>query len=324
MIKYLRKYIDIFPNSNRLTVFCAILAVFTLMADNSFVFAQKTQENYVKYIKKYKKIAVEHRKKYGIPASITIAQGLLESQAGQSRLATEGNNHFGIKCGSGWNGKTIRHDDDRRQECFRKYKNAEQSYEDHARFLKRKRYEPLFKHKVTDYKSWARTLRKCGYATDPKYPDKLIDLIERYELYRYDKGKVDDEPEEEFNVDKELQLLEGSVVAHAVHQRGNLFFVRTRQGDTYKSIAEEFDIKEKKLKSFNDIKDDESLKAGSVVYLQEKNKKYDGDEESYTVKDGETLYSISQELGIRLKELCKMNKLKEHSEIKKGATLRIR
>lgn len=142
---------------------------------------------YLEYIDKYKSIAIEHQKKYGIPASITLAQGLLESNAGNSRLASKANNHFGIKCGNDWRGRKIRHNDDKKRECFRRYKRAKDSYEDHAKFLMRKRYAPLFKLDITDYKGWARTLKSCGYATDPKYPEKLINIIEKYKLYKYDK-----------------------------------------------------------------------------------------------------------------------------------------
>ncbi|MDD6027164.1 MAG: glucosaminidase domain-containing protein, partial [bacterium] len=149
---------------------------------------QRLSARYLNYIDEYKDIAIEQQRRHGIPASITLAQGLLESQAGQSRLATAGNNHFGIKC-TGWAGDTIRHDDDELQECFRSYASAAESYNDHSLFLKRKRYEPLYALAITDYKGWAQTLKKCGYATDPKYPEKLINIIETYELFQYDDSR---------------------------------------------------------------------------------------------------------------------------------------
>ena len=138
------------------------------------------------YIAFFKAVAIHEMKLYGIPASITLAQGILESGSGKGRLARQANNHFGIKCHD-WTGPRIYHDDDRAQECFRKYNDPSQSYRDHSLFLaKRKRYADLFKHKITDYKAWARGLKRAGYATDPQYPKKLISLIERYKLYRYD------------------------------------------------------------------------------------------------------------------------------------------
>jgi hypothetical protein len=145
------------------------------------------------YISKYSSIAVDEMEKYGIPASITLAQGILESGNGESRLATEGNNHFGIKCHSNWSGKTIIEDDDEKGECFRKYDKVTDSYRDHSLFLtERGRYSFLFEYKKSDYKKWAKGLKKAGYATNPNYPTLLIDLIERYELYTYDKGEQSD------------------------------------------------------------------------------------------------------------------------------------
>lgn len=148
--------------------------------------AQTLNATYEAYIEKYHKEAQAQQKKYGIPASITLAQGLLESGAGKSELATRANNHFGVKCPGGWTGDTYRYDDDRKDECFRRYKHAEESYEDHSLFLQKERYKPLFELEVTDYKGWARTLRQCGYATDPGYAGKLIKIIEDYNLTRFD------------------------------------------------------------------------------------------------------------------------------------------
>jgi len=144
---------------------------------------QSLDSDYLAYIEQYKAIAMEQEKEYGIPAAITLAQGLLEASAGKSELATEANNHFGIKCTSDWRWETYHHDDDEKAECFRKYYHAEDSFIDHSLFLKnRKRYASLFELDATDYMAWAKGLSQCGYATDPKYPQKLIDLIERYQL----------------------------------------------------------------------------------------------------------------------------------------------
>ena len=157
-----------------------IISVFTLSAQN------KTE----RYIQQYTKIAVEEMNRYNIPASITLAQGILESGNGESRLAVDGKNHFGIKCHNNWNGKTIIEDDDEKGECFRKYSKVAESYRDHSLFLtERGRYSFLFEYRKTDYKKWAKGLKKAGYATNPKYPKLLIDLIERYSLYNYDKDE---------------------------------------------------------------------------------------------------------------------------------------
>ena len=168
--------------------FCTLLCFFV---GCTFIFAQsqRLSDKYINYIKKYHPLAQQQQKMHGIPASITLAQGLLESQCGESRLAKVGNNHFGIKC-NGWTGDTILKDDDKINDCFRRYSRAEDSFSDHSAFLKRKRYAPLFNLKKDDYAAWARTLKKCGYATDPAYPDKLIRLIETYQLYKYDKNET--------------------------------------------------------------------------------------------------------------------------------------
>lgn len=314
-LKYLRKYIDIFSINNQERVFNVFLMVLLFCAINMSVEAQNRSQTYENYIKKYKDIAIKQQKKHGIPASITLAQGLLESAAGQSRLAQEANNHFGIKCGNEWGGKTIKHKAEKGKECFRKYKKVEDSFDDHSKFLKRKRYESLFKLKSTDYKNWAKGLRKCGYATDPKYPEKLISLIERYELYRYDSDKGKHK-----NYDRE----EGDVKSHMVYRQEKLLYIKAYDGDTYAMLAKKYGIKKKDLLSYNDVKEEHPLQSGAIVYLQEKNKKYSGESKEYMVQRGETLYSISQKLGIKLKQLCKMNKKKDDDIIKPGETLKIK
>jgi flagellum-specific peptidoglycan hydrolase FlgJ len=152
-------------------------------------FGQSINTQYEEYIAKYLAIAKKEMKLHGIPASITLAQGLLESGAGQSKLAKKANNHFGIKCHNDWKGRKFRHDDDKRKECFRKYGNAKHSFKDHSLFLTSKsRYAFLFDLKTIDYKGWAKGLKQAGYATDPNYPAKLIKIIEDYKLYKYDKN----------------------------------------------------------------------------------------------------------------------------------------
>ncbi|MGL4806748.1 MAG: glucosaminidase domain-containing protein [Bacteroidales bacterium] len=254
--------------------------------------AQQRNKNYIKYIEVYKEIAIEHSKKYSIPASITLAQGLLESGAGQSRLAREGNNHFGIKCHE-WTGRRIYHDDDAKNECFRRYRHAEESYEDHAKFLtNRSRYSFLFGYETTDYKSWAKGLSKAGYATDRTYPTKLIKIIEDYNLYEYDliaRGK---------NIYK---------FNHETFTNQGLLYVEAFPLETIEIIAKEFHMSAKKIRSYNDIPKNYQPQSGEPIYLQKKRSKaklYT----THTVQGGESMHTISQKYGIKLKYLYKLNK----------------
>jgi LysM repeat protein len=323
----LRKYIQYFSFHNNKCRFSLFLALF--MAFSTYAQKQQTAA-FLNYIDQFKAIAIAQQQEYGIPASITLAQGLLESQAGSSPLATEGNNHFGIKCHKEWTGDVIYHDDDAMQECFRKYDNPAQSYEDHAKFLKRKRYAPLYSLNVTDYKSWAQTLKSCGYATDPSYPDKLIDIIERYELYRFDSNqpivaeKQSVTGDESLEHEEESPILDETSMIHIVRQKWGLRYIVTHDGDTFDKICDEFGLKKEKLFEFNDLGDKPSIKSGSVLYLQEKEKCAAIGNDSYTVKMGDTLRSISQEYGIRLKNLCKLNSIAENHKIKVGQTLLLR
>lgn len=191
------------------------------------------------YIEKFGPIARKEMKTYGIPASITLAQGILESGMGYGRLATEANNHFGIKCHSGWTGKKIYQDDDRKGECFRVYKNPETSYRDHSLFLKnRSRYAFLFDIRTSHYKGWAKGLKKAGYATDPKYPDKLISLIERFDLTRFDDKKM-----KSYAVVKESSKPKSTQI-HVVSK-----------GDTLYSVSKKYNISLEHLVQVNKIKD---------------------------------------------------------------------
>lgn len=329
-IQYLCKYIHNFWNCKLITLILCI-AGFTSAA-------QAQSAAYLEYIEKYRNIAILHQQQYGIPASITLAQGLLESRAGRSRLATKGNNHFGIKChGRAWNGGEIYADDDKRNECFRSYNSADESFEDHARFLKQKRYAPLFALDVTDYKGWARTLRKCGYATDKRYADKLIDIIESYELYRYDTGQpimaqpkhLDGDESLQHSIDSEI--FEEITAAHDIVKRNGLYCVIAKEGDTYSKIADEFSMRARRLTSFNDIswrERNNEIAAGSIIYLEEKNDAAQSTAPStYVTRTGDTSYKIAQQFGIKLKLLCKMNRLStsnSHRSLKPGIKLRLR
>ena len=259
--------------------------------------AQTRNKQYENYIKKYRELAVEEMKKYHIPASITLAQGLLESGAGQSTLARKSNNHFGIKCGSDWRGKTVSHDDDARGECFRAYKHPKESYEDHSKFLAgRSRYASLFKLKITDYKGWARGLKKAGYATNPRYADQLIGIIELYELHKYDEKNY-------------LKWIKKNPHPHQTYIANDLLYIVVRTGDSWKSISKEFDISQKKLRKYNDLYKGYALQVGDILYLEKKNKKADKEHIVHVLRAGESMYSVSQKYGIRLKNLYKMNEM---------------
>ena len=275
--------------------------------------AQPRNKQYESYIKKYRELAVEEMKKYHIPASITLAQGLLESGAGKSELARKSNNHFGIKCGGDWRGKTVSHDDDARGECFRAYKHPKDSYEDHSKFLVgRPRYASLFKLKITDYKGWARGLKKAGYATNPRYADQLIGIIELYELYKYDEKNY-------------LKWLKKNPNPHQTYIANGLLYIVVRAGDSWKSISQEFDISQKKLRKYNDLYKGYALQVGDILYLEQKNKRADEDHIVHVLRAGESMYSIAQKYGIRLKNLYKLNKMHEDDPTPEvGTILRLR
>ena len=274
---------------------------------------QVRNKQYEAYIKKYRDIAVEEMRKYHIPASITLAQGLLESGAGQSTLARKSNNHFGIKCGSDWDGKSVRYDDDARNECFRAYKHPKQSYEDHSKFLaSRSRYAFLFKLKITDYKGGAKGLKKAGYATDRRYAQRLIDIIELYDLHQYDTKKG-------------LKWMKDNPNPHQPYIANGLVYIVVRPGDTWKSISKEFDVSRKKLRKYNDLYKGYVLQPGDILYLEKKNRKADKEHVVHVLRAGESMYSISQKYGIRLKNLYKRNKMEPDSPAPEvGTILRLR
>lgn len=277
----------------------ASILLFFLFSCLSFgIYAQNRNAKFNAYIREYDAMAVEQMRKYKIPASITLAQGLLESGAGQSSLARKSNNHFGIKCGSSWRGKTVRHTDDAPNECFRVYSNAKDSYEDHSLFLKNgARYAFLFQLSITDYKGWARGLKKAGYATDPSYANRLISIIEDYELYKYDrKGKV-----------KPSGAKKNIVLPHQVYLSNDLAYVVARNGDTFKSLAKEVGVSARKLIKYNDLHKAYTLVQGDIVYLCKKNTKANKKYTVHVVRDGDSMHSISQMYGIRLKNLYLLN-----------------
>ena len=279
---------------------------------------------YQTYINQYKDLAIEQMLRYHIPASITLAQGLFESAAGRSDLVRQGNNHFGIKCHN-WTGPTQYHDDDAKGECFRVYQDARESYEDHSKFLARQpRYAQLFSLGQQDYKGWARGLKACGYATNPQYASKLIQLIELYKLQDYDKAKRYDRFMAEHSGTDQPVNAQG--LLHAIHRFNDNYYLIAREGDTFKSLGKEVGISWRKLARYNERDKHTVLRKGDIVYLKKKRKKAPKQykRRPHVIKPGESMYLVAQRYGIRLKSLYKMNHLDPEVPVSIGTKLRIR
>ncbi len=308
------------------------------------------------YIGQFATLAVEEMYRSGVPASITLAQGLLESRYGLSELAVEGNNHFGIKCHNNWKGGKMYHDDDRKGECFRKYPSPEQSYRDHSDFLRyRDRYKFLFDYQITDYKAWAHGLKKAGYATDPSYPSKLIKLIEDYKLYEYDtkpasfaksdrktrksdrksdRQKSQDIPGHLPKSPNEIEQVEALTheqrqdfhfsISREVLTRNGVPFVKSSEGETYADIAAANNLFLREILKFNDLDKDTVLKPGTEVYLKPKKKQAVKGLEKHVVESGETMRSVSQRYGIKLKNLYKMNGMAGFDVPREGDIIKLR
>lgn len=282
------------------------------------VHSQKRYKVYEDYIDKYSTIAVNNMQKHGIPASITLAQGLLESGAGQSDLTKRSNNHFGIKCHRNWNGSRVYAKDDSPNDCFRKYRRAEESFEDHSQFLVQgARYRPLFRLSPTDYKGWARGLQKSGYATDRAYANKLIKLIEDYQLYRFDTGKYrKSSRREEEDVSQSWK--------HQPYKTHGLVYVIAVNGDTYEGIAKEFGFKAKSLLKYNEVPKGFPLNEGDIVYFEKKKSRADKPYYEHVVQIGESMHSISQRYGMKVKNLYKMNRKDYEYVPEEGDVLKLR
>ncbi|MCK4662786.1 MAG: glucosaminidase domain-containing protein [Bacteroidales bacterium] len=285
------------------------------------------------YAKKFSELAIKEMKRSGVPASITLAQGILESDCGNSRLARKANNHFGIKCHSNWKGRKIIHDDDKKNECFRKYKSVYDSYRDHSDFLKYgQRYQFLFKLKTTDYKGWAKGLKKAGYATEKKYANLLISIIESNKLYIYDSTKKikksrQKKDKKKKQKDKQLADIDDYTIdpfKAEVQQKNDIDYIIIKKGDTFYGISKKFDLMLWQLYKYNDLKEGAILNEGQILYLQPKRKKAELPNKYHFVEKGETMYSISQLYGIKLKSLYKKNLMKQGSEPKEGNELWLR
>ncbi len=295
-----------------------ISLLFVFFASN--VFSQRQNQSYLDYIEKYKSLAIKEQYRHGIPASITMAQAIIESNAGQSMLAVKGKNHFGIKCGNNWTGKTIHKDDDNIKDCFRSYSEVIDSYEDHSLFLKRDRYSSLYAIPIKDYKAWANELKRLGYATDPNYANKLIKIIEDYQLdnlvysnYSSDTQTADNtyNNHNTSNIAEEYSSYSTDVndLLVATTNNGKKCY-KLKKDATIQRIANSLNKTNiKTLLYYNDMYKDDVLKAGTFVYTSKKRNKADGRYRSYSVKDGDSMHSISQHFGITLKALYKLNNM---------------
>lgn len=292
-----------------------------LLTATLFGYAQSALYN--RYVEQYCDMAVDQMHRYGIPASITLAQGLLESAAGTSRLAREANNHFGIKVGGTWTGPYMVMADDRPDDKFRVYRSAKESYEDHSKFLRNgRRYAFLFSYSLTDYRSWAYGLKKAGYATSPTYAQSLITLIENNNLSRFDKASRHSARHEKKEENKLQQLSQ----THQVRRCNGQYYIIALSGDTYASLAKEFKLRESKLRKYNDVDETYKLRKGDVVYLGKKRKKADSSMKRryHVMEQGESLYSIAQRYGIRLSSLCRMNPISGDYHFRVGDEIKIK
>ena len=299
-------------------------AILTLASSSPTKAQEKALNDSEKYVMQYSVIAVEQMERHGIPASITLAQGLLESGAGKSKLATEANNHFGIKADSRWSGSTYSHLDNGNWHKFRVYKSAEKSYEDHSLFLVgNSRYSSLFKLDRTDYKGWAKGLKNAYYAEDREYDKKLIGIIERYGLHKYDNYTVADARKNRQKADnKEKRVTD---TPKEILMANGLPYVIANAGDTYETLSAQTGISKRRIRKYNELYKEYSFKEGDIVYLKSKNNKAVKGYDFHTTKNGESLYSISQMYGIKLKAIYKMNpQYISYTTLKVGDVVRLR
>ncbi len=300
---------------------------YSLMSFSLMVSAQNSISK-IEYVETYKVIAISEMHRVGIPASITLAQGILESSYGKSRLATEGNNHFGIKCHKSWNGQVMFYDDDEKDECFRVYENAQNSYQDHSEFLiSRERYSFLFELNKRNYKAWAKGLKKAGYATAKDYASRLIELIERYELDQYDSWKPGQlaklESEENNKQEESIDSNDSSVeIVNVLRHSNNIKYVVAKENETIEILAKRIGIWEWELERYNEIESNYVFSLEEVVFIQPKKRR--AKVKTYMVKEGDTLFSISQKFGINQKHIFLRNNLRNELEIRPGVELVLR
>jgi LysM repeat protein len=314
-----------------LNLFNRTLPALLLLSLSGPLYAQQSSYDITvnRYIAQFKWIAVREMQQYGIPASITLAQGIIESNAGQSDLAVKANNHFGIKCQKEWTGPTFHKDDDKPNECFRKYDDPLDSYRDHSLFLTtRDRYKSLFSLPHDDYRAWARGLKTAGYATNPAYADLLIKTIERFSLQQYDS----ESPLTQSPGLPCTQTLTTDTVGFLYFAPGpggkkvflnnDVMLVVADSGETLAAIGRAFEIRPEKLAQYNDLPAGGKICEGQIIYLSKKQKK--GRAETHVVRQGQSLWEISQVHAIRLKNLAKRNHLTLSAKPAPGTLLKLR
>ena len=321
------------PTMKLRSALCLALALATLTAS-----AQRATRK--DYIAKYHQLAINEMQRTGIPASITLAQGILESDCGNSYLATTANNHFGIKC-HGWTGEKAYHDDDRNHECFRKYDTPAESFVDHSDFLVTKsRYQSLFSLDKTDYKGWAYGLKSAGYATDPNYAKRLIDIIEQEGLSQYDKEPKAEKTEtpapaatpqpsttpepRRISIRKDADFVINPFNEHEVRYNNGVKYVEVLPGDSFESIAREFHLMTSEVLSYNDLTSADDIRSMRFVYIRSKRNRAHQDCPTHTVRKGETAWQVAHKYGIKLRKLRKYNKLSNGTEPAAGTELKLR
>lgn len=308
-----------------LTLFCISALTHSVMGENN-----PGRNTRAAYIAKWKDEAILQMREHGIPASITLAQAILESGDGNSELSRKSNNHFGIKCHD-WNGKKVYADDDRKHECFRKYNTAHESFEDHSQFLKRSRYAFLYEYDVTDYKAWAYGLKKAGYATNPKYPALLIRIIEENNLEQYDMQALSANyhPSKPTKSSSSKSSKDNTIVINIERGKNvmvsdnNIKYIVTQSETTPEKLANEMDMGRWQIAKYNDLDKDAKIEKDSRIYIQpkrNKSKKY----KTHTVATGETLYTISQMYGVKMKKICKWSDLPRDYQVKPGDVVKLR
>jgi LysM repeat protein len=306
-----------------------LISCFLLVFLSVQVYAQsKNRLSPEDYILKYKDIAIREMKRSGIPASITLAQGMLESDNGNSRLARNANNHFGIKCHD-WTGKGFYQDDDKANECFRTYKSANESFIDHSDFLMSKqRYGSLFDFKTTDYKNWAKGLKKAGYATSPTYAVMLIKLIDDNQLHYFDSEiTASQRPVSHYKASRKRAAdpdFTININARPIYQRNNVDYIIIKKGDTFTKLADEMELLSWELYKYNELTKDSVIREGQALYIQPKRRKAAFGNDYHTIQKGDSPYSVSQLYGIKLSRLEKLNNITNNTTLKPGEVLNLR
>lgn len=307
----------------------SILISFVLLNLSFLLQAQNTitREDYIEL---YKELAIKEMKRTGIPASITMAQAILESGNGNSTLAVKAKNHFGIKCHNGWTGKTMKHDDDKKNECFRKYNDVLESFKDHSDFLvEGSRYNFLFEYKSNDYKSWAHGLKKAGYATNKQYAHLLIRIIEDYQLYQLDEGhyklkyyskKGEKKPRLETGDEFVIDIFN----RRKVYERNRIDYIIADANDNFESLAKELEMMPWQFRKYNELDKNHQFRESEVIYIQPKRNKAAKGFDYHFVQEGESLHDIAQMYGIKLKKLAKRNNLDADSQPKVNEKLYLR